>query len=691
MIINLILVLISLVQQIQAEPTVSYNGSGTSVAEMEWFSGLFDQNQWNNHLGVLKNQTCKRNMEFYIGKLKNGSSWAAKMYDASGRYNGLFFMGNDFWLGSKVLCQELQNNEANIEVPPFVLSYFVAKIRLSLSPKFTTPVNRLIHLGLCLPNACSNEEIRKLLSKEARNKAIQMEIIDVRTVPGNYCLFKDLKFQIVGLSALITLLLILVASVVEVVVKKKISKSSPRDAEAIKNDSIDHSKSTERIITKESSKPTQNFFLSLLLSFSAITNGNKIMSVNHESKDAIGCLHGLRVVSIGWIILVHTYLNVFGVGRNKALRTITERKFMYQTISNATFSVDTFFFISGLLVTLGFFRHEATKSKKADKETLTRKIFSNIFSYLIMISYRLLRLTPAYLFVLGANEVTMRYIHSNSVFTPAIIDHITCDKFWWRNILYINNFFPQREFCMLWSWYIANDTQFFAIASILLMIAVKGPKQLKFSVLAIIVLLLSSWMVTFILAIQHNYVARVQEPFALFDELYDKPWMRIGPYLIGMVIGYIIFNINGQVIFTPAIVTIGWISSIVCLGSLVYGLGKQGLVIPVSAFYVALGHTAWGLSLAWITVACCTGYGGPFNLLFSCRLFLPLSRLTYCAYLVHPILMCITSFSLDGSLQIHNNLTVVIFFGNFLLSFLVAFIISLGFEAPVINLKKLIF
>lgn len=30
---------------------------------------------------------------------------------------------------------------------------------------------------------------------------------------------------------------------------------------------------------------------------------------------------------------------------NKTLRTVTERNFMFQTISNATFSVDTFFFI----------------------------------------------------------------------------------------------------------------------------------------------------------------------------------------------------------------------------------------------------------------------------------------------------------------------------------------------------------
>ena len=35
---------------------------------------------------------------------------------------------------------------------------------------------------------------------------------------------------------------------------------------------------------------------------------------------------------------------------------------------------------------------------------------------------------------------------------------------------------------------------------------------------------------------------RIQEPFALFDQLYDKPWMRLGPYLVGMAAGYLLFK-----------------------------------------------------------------------------------------------------------------------------------------------------
>jgi hypothetical protein len=48
--------------------------------------------------------------------------------------------------------------------------------------------------------------------------------------------------------------------------------------------------------------------------------------------------------TIASIVNTHPY-SCLPVAENKTLRNVTERNFMFQTISNATFSVDTFFFI----------------------------------------------------------------------------------------------------------------------------------------------------------------------------------------------------------------------------------------------------------------------------------------------------------------------------------------------------------
>ncbi|KAL1505652.1 hypothetical protein ABEB36_005168 [Hypothenemus hampei] len=666
--------------QNSSEPAIK--SLSTGIAVMKLISERYDQHHWIDRLDLLKGGKCSNDMTVFLNHLYNSTEWAVKMYDASGRYNGQFFFGNDYWMGSWTFCNELQNKETNVETPPFPTQYYVAKININVNAKLT-PMTRLVHLGLCLPKSCSVADVRKLLSEEVTQDK-SATIVDVRTVPGNYSLLRDFKFQIISVSGLVTFLLIITASVLEVIIKRKIGTPLIKDVET--------QKSKEKILSQEEPIKKKKGFVQLLLAFSAVTNGRKILSLNNTSKD-LSCLHGLRVFSICWIILVHTYLQVFGVARNKGLRQITERNFLYQTIANATFSVDTFFFISGFLLTLGFFRNnDAAKEKNISKTSSRSPIIpASISKIFLMISFRFIRLTPAYLFVLVSNEVIMRYIHNNSFFTPAIIDHITCGKFWWRNVLYINNFYPRAEFCMLWSWYIANDTQFFVIASVLLLTAIRGSKQLKYVAVAIGLLLITSWLTTFILTIKHHYVARIQDPFAMFDELYDKPWLRIGPYLIGMVTGYAMYKLNGRIILTAPVVIIGWTLSLACLASLVYGLGTRGLVIPASAFYTALGHTAWALSIAWITVACSSGYGGPLNVLFSWKFFLPLSRLTYGAYLVHPILMCLTTFNLDGSLQIHKNLTIVIFFGNVFISFLCAFIVSLGLEAPPITFMKIIF
>jgi len=52
----------------------------------------------------------------------------------------------------------------------------------------------------------------------------------------------------------------------------------------------------------------------LLLAFSAFKNGQQILSVSPQSETAITSIHGLRVLSLFWVILVHTYLQFFAIG-----------------------------------------------------------------------------------------------------------------------------------------------------------------------------------------------------------------------------------------------------------------------------------------------------------------------------------------------------------------------------------------
>lgn len=58
---------------------------------------------------------------------------------------------------------------------------------------------------------------------------------------------------------------------------------------------------------------------------------------------------------------------------------------------------------------------------------------------------------------------------------------------------------------MMWSWYMANDTQFYVLGILLLLMSVKYFKAVAITVLIIIV---SSWFTTFSIAYSNEYIAR---------------------------------------------------------------------------------------------------------------------------------------------------------------------------------------
>ncbi|XP_070170654.1 nose resistant to fluoxetine protein 6 isoform X2 [Polyergus mexicanus] len=690
---------------------------------IQWLADLYDPLRWARVPGKLQDE-CRRDMERFLGALRSGKIWAARMSDASGRYSSQFHFGNGFWLGSSTLCKELNvTNGKSVtddnEQPPFPLKFHVARLYLNL-PKEVDFSTRQVFLGLCLPGTCDRASLTSMLRASAdrveregnstyRSSGPKIHIVTVKPVPSsNYCAWQDPKFYVLSAIGGAILMLMICATVYEYrsfSPMGDVESSSVSNNNDKTNDFVDKNLNQDRRIsmgqengqeliekgTKHPQKENpiqgkndgEGFWLRCLLAFSPTVNGSKIISTDPAAKDSLTCLHGLRVFSLGWVVMVHTYLQVFSIAENKTLRTVTERNFMFQTISNATFSVDTFFFISGLLVTILFYRSLGNLNTEKGNFLKTSST-----KFVIMILYRFVRLTPAYLFVLGMNEIAIKHAQAKTVFSPVIIDHLTCEKFWWRNALYLNSLYPRTEMCMLWSWYMANDTQFYVLGILLLLLSVK---YFKTGVVIVFLLIASSCFTTFSVAYSNDYIARIQEPFALFDELYDKPWLRAGPYFVGTITGYILFKTKCQLKLPTGAELIGWILSAMIMFSVVYGLYPGNLTVLVSSIYAALAHTAWAMAVAFIVIQCCTGSARMIDSLLSLRLMYPLSRLTYCTYLVHPVIMMITSTQMDGPLHLHNGIVLIVYFGNLVASYLLSFCISLAFEAPVVNLLKIAF
>lgn len=745
MLVAIILVSVSLVGA-----TVNTTNVLGGYSRMAWMKSLLDHHKWIDFLNndtLSLPQQCELDLRMYLTGLNDGQLWASKVFDASGQYSPNVLFGNEYWLGSLHACQDLQLSEYYDSTPPFAMTFYVAKINLTVDNDHL-PQSRLMLVGECVPASCDASAVTRLLQAaetvaSSHAAAIgfdaSLNTISLRAVPGKYDLFADPKMHILGSAMIVVGVLMFIASLYEGYLERKYRITVESQDPELAHNETNHKHPANNVMTKIDGKSEENgdkylrretcgIWSEVLLSFSILSNGRTILSTDTPSDGALTCLHGMRFMSVIWVIMVHTYLTMFYVADNKTMRVITERNFWYQSVGNASYCVDTFFVISGILVTILFLRTEDKKksrfntqmknekdinknlngfsnsalsisvvSQESFKEDLLDKsktgtytlleILAIVKSFFVLFSYRVVRLTPAYGFVIGLNEIALRYTHDKSVFEPAIFDHITCDKFWWRNLLYINNLFPQREMCMVWSWYMANDVQFYVVGIILLLISVKHP---KFAMISLGLLMVSSWGTTIYISVWHQYKARIQEPFEMFDALYDKPWSRIGPYLVGMVVGWYLHKTKCQTKLPYWMVMIGWPAALGIIGALIFSMVDGYFQVWPTALYISIGHTAWGLAVAWVAISCCSGYGGLINSALSYRGLLPLSRLTYCAYLVHPTIMMYISFLLDGPYHMQNSSMLALYAGYAVMAFTASFLISLAFEAPAVRLLKII-
>lgn len=108
-------------------------------------------------------------------------------------------------------------------------------------------------------------------------------------------------------------------------------------------------------------------------------------------------------------------------------------------------------------------------------------------------------------------------------------------RYWWRNLLFINNFYPLSEMCMSWSWYLSVDFQCFTIGTIILVIWTnnKWIASAIFSVIFMAATFYNGYM-GYIL----NYQFSLDVEFETINILYTSLWSRICGYFCGIICGW---------------------------------------------------------------------------------------------------------------------------------------------------------
>lgn len=437
--------------------------------------------------------------------------------------------------------------------------------------------------------------------------------------------------------------------------------------------------------------------MDFMVAFSLIENVKKIFSMSEKShlkhhngstSGHIEVLHGIRVLMMMWIIAGHSYS--FAIQwlffKNPKELNSAPKNLMSQVFANGTFSVDSFLFISGLLVT--------NLCLKQMRKTGGRL---NLVSFYL---HRYLRMTPLMMAIIAFTANLLKYASEGPAFEGSTVMFDSwCKKNWWLNALYLHNFVNRENMCLSHTWYSAVDMQLYFIAPIILIPLYRRPK-IGFLIMG--VMLVASMAFTAFITITRHFpaVPYMNDMIApdvvneYYGAVYIKPYTRVGPYLVGMALGFLLYTMEGKIRLTTTQTVFGWIFAMTA------NLGILFAMLPVNAgyhlpdalagIYSATSRVIWALSLGWVTFACSAGKGGILGSLLSSRIWLPWSRLTYSAYLIHPIVMAVFYGSRQTTFEFSHFLMFYVALGNLVLTYVISLLLCVVFESPIVSLEKLL-
>lgn len=164
---------------------------------------------------------------------------------------------------------------------------------------------------------------------------------------------------------------------------------------------------------------------------------------------------------------------------------------------------------------------------------------------------------------------------------------------------------------------------------------------------------------------------------------------RLDSWMMGILVGFIMHLIRGKVVKIPrAIVVVGWVASIFTIFVVIichYQLQQENFKenpLIFDAAYDSLKRICWCLAIAWIILACHLSYGGIVKRFLSLSIWLPISKLSFCIYLVHLPVQIMYLASLRSPIFFSDYRAIHKFSADFSVSFFVAFAWSLMFEFP---------
>ncbi|XP_045764133.1 nose resistant to fluoxetine protein 6 [Maniola jurtina] len=610
----------------------------------------------------VKEQVCREQGYRFLDGLLLNKRWALKMFDASAKSpQGLLF-GSSYHLGNFDECVGIKEPREEMAVEG---QYCLATIKWRRSDentKIRTGRGEILRWAVCVPNTCDASAVAGFVSdvlSHTVGNSTGVEVSEKDCYTRKPMTVSTLDIVFVGILLFFGAVLLFTTSY-------------------------------EIYSLRWRGKKSYSAIHELIVSFSLINNTKKILSTKQNNALGLECVNGMKALAMLFIIAGHACLFI-GSGPvmdaeawDRLIRDPTNA-FM---LNNALL-VDTFLFLSAFLF-----------SRLLLIELDKRRGRLNVLPILV---FRYIRVTPAYSIVILFYMTWLPKIGEGPLWDGRLqLEQERCMEVWWANILYVNNYISTDKLCMFQSWYLAVDTQLFFVAPFFIYSLWHwrrfGP---IFTAVATCVSLVIPSVITFKESLDPTLLFYAKEftDFATnhyFVEAYIRTHMKMTPYFMGILTGYILHRIQLENYeFSNVLKVFGWMTSIV-LGtvttfsvSLFYQDWYHYSAIEAAA-YISLHKFAWSIANGWLIVACATGNGGVLGKLLTWKFLVPIARLTFCAYLVNGIVELYYVGQLRHPLHITFFTIAANAISHIVLTFFLALILCIIFESPLHGIEKIL-
>ncbi|KAH7957789.1 hypothetical protein HPB52_022671 [Rhipicephalus sanguineus] len=419
------------------------------------------------------------------------------------------------------------------------------------------------------------------------------------------------------------------------------------------------------------------------MAFSAKCNTRMLLHV--ASKDqveqhSLQFLHGMRCLTVMHIVLGH--IHVIPTDSFTRILSLFENTTQWQNmIIPAAFNgVDTFFFLSGFLLC-----HTISK-QKANKAAV----------FIVAVVRRLIRMCVPFSFVIMWFYLLPRFVDGPD--TESFFQRFYADmsEHWWQFLVQTRNFYELHLQQVLGHlWYLSTDFQLFVV-SLLTLLIFRRRKPVALAALAVLSLL-GCAIATWTMARLHllPFIIIPFPHFPTINDYYLTPFYHAVCYFSGCMTSLIVADFRERKI-SKTLQLAGWCTSVSCglfcvMVKFPWYLRENPTTKEVEITVAFFDRILWSISLAWITLACSTGRGGPVKNFLSWNAFVPLSKLSFGVYVIHYPFIELMMYSSRERVYFSEFNQVTLFFAVLVWCFVLSYLAFIACEAPTAGLDKLIF